>query len=43
MYKNTKMDYEKINKALMEVIEEKYNIRIESKVIRKEACNGKKR
>ncbi len=43
MYKNTKMDYEKINKALMEVLEEKYNIRIESKVIRKEACNGKKR
>ena len=32
------MDYEK-----MEVLEEKYNIKIKSKVIRKEDCNGKKR
>lgn len=37
------MDYEKINKAMMEVLEEKYNVKIESKVIRKEDCNGKKR
>ena len=32
------MDYEKINKAIMEVLEEKYNIKIKSKVIRKEDC-----
>lgn len=43
MSKNIKMDYEKINKAMMEVLEEKYNVKIESKVIRKEDCNGKKR
>lgn len=43
MSKNNKMDYEKINKAMMEVLEEKYNIKIEAKVIRKEDYNGKKR
>ncbi len=43
MSKRDKMDYEKIHKAMMEVLEEKYNIKIESKVIRKEDCNGKKR
>lgn len=43
MSKNNKMDYEKVNKAMMEVLEEKYNIKIETKVIRKEDCNGKKR
>lgn len=43
MPKNNKMDYEKINKAMIEVLEEKYNVKIKSKVIRKEACNEKKR
>lgn len=43
MHKNNKMNYEKINKALMKVLEEKYNIKIESKVIRKEDCNDKER
>lgn len=43
MSKNNKIDYEKVNKAMMEVLEEKYNVKIESKVIRKEDCNGKKR
>ena len=28
------MDYEKINKAIMEILEEKYNIKIEAKVER---------
>ena len=37
------MDYEKVNKAIIELLEEKYNIKIESKVIRKEDCNGKER
>jgi hypothetical protein len=31
-----KMDYEKINKAMMEVLEEKYNIKIEAKVERRD-------
>ena len=43
MPKNNKMDYEKINKAMIEVLEEKYNVKLKSKVIRKEDCNGKKR
>ena len=30
------MDYEKINKAMMEVLEEKYNIKIEAKVERRD-------
>ena len=30
------MDYEKINKALMEVLEEKYNIKIDAKVERRD-------
>lgn len=29
------MDYEKINKAIMEILEEKYGVKIESKVERK--------
>lgn len=43
MPKNNKMDYEKINKAMIEVLEEKYNVKIKSKVIRKEDCNDKER
>lgn len=29
------MDYEKINKAIVEILEEKYGVKIESKVERK--------
>lgn len=29
------MDYEKINKAIIEILEEKYGVKIESKVERK--------
>lgn len=43
MPKNNKMDYEKINKAMIEVLEEKYNVKTKSKVIRKEDCNDKER
>ena len=43
MPKNNKMDYEKINKAIIELLEEKYNVKLESKVIRKEDCNDKER
>lgn len=30
-----KMDYEKINKAIVEILEEKYGVKIESKIERK--------
>ena len=30
------MDYEKINKAIVEILEEKYGIKIESKVERRD-------
>jgi hypothetical protein len=29
------MDYEKVNKAIVEILEEKYGVKIESKVERK--------
>lgn len=29
------MDYEKVNKAIVEILEEKFNIKIETKVERK--------
>nr|DAJ23383.1 MAG TPA: hypothetical protein [Caudoviricetes sp.]DAY01637.1 MAG TPA: hypothetical protein [Caudoviricetes sp.]DAY69893.1 MAG TPA: hypothetical protein [Caudoviricetes sp.] len=29
------MDYEKVNKAIIEILEEKYGVKIESKVERK--------
>lgn len=29
------MDYEKINKAIVEILEEKYGVKIESKIERK--------
>lgn len=35
------MDYEKINKAMMEILETKFNIKINAKVIKKEETNGK--
>lgn len=33
------MDYEKINKVLMQILENKYNIKIETKVERKVITN----
>ncbi len=36
------MDYEKINKAMMEILEAKYNVKIKANVIKKENINGKK-
>lgn len=30
-----KMDYEKVNKAIVEILEEKYGVKIESKIERK--------
>lgn len=36
------MDYEKINKAIMEILEEKYNIKIEEKVERRDKYENKK-
>lgn len=34
------MDYKKINTVLMKILERKYNIKIEPKVIKKEDING---
>lgn len=37
------MDYEKINTILMKILERKYGILIEPKVVKKEDSNGKTR
>ncbi len=36
------MDYEKVNKAIIEILEEKYNIKIEAKVERRDKYENKK-
>lgn len=33
-------DYKKFNEALMKILEHKYNIKINSKVVKKEETNG---
>lgn len=38
VFKN--FNYNKINKAMMKILEQKYNIKINSKVIKKEDCYG---
>lgn len=34
------MEYEKINDVLMDILEQKYNIKIDRKVIKKDGYNG---
>lgn len=34
-------DFEKVYRALMEVIEDKYNVKINTQIIKKESLNGK--
>lgn len=34
------MDFEKINAVLMKILEEKYNIKINARVIKKDDLNG---
>lgn len=34
------MNYEKFNKILMDILEQKYSIKIEAKVIKKEETDG---